>query len=207
MRLALMVLTMGLLTGGATAQAAGRPLDCAKKSLADAVRHIGAKRPITFTGVCGPITILADGVTLVGVDVAAIDGGGTDAVTIEGASRVSLTGIDVRNGLNGIVVTRGAHATLSGVSVHANSGAGIAVRASSTVVGTGIGVSANGGSGVVGDDGASIALSGGTLAGNGAKDLQLTFGSRVDVNGTSIGTYSCDSTILTRGTAALTCPH
>ena len=56
-----------------------------------------------FTGVCaGPIVITTDGLTLQGVGTAVIDGGGQDAVVVAGASRVSLGGIEVRNGLNGM---------------------------------------------------------------------------------------------------------
>jgi len=41
---------------------------------------------------------------LQGVGNAVIDGGGAaDAVTIAGASRVALDGVEVRNGINGIV--------------------------------------------------------------------------------------------------------
>jgi hypothetical protein len=58
-----------------------------------------------FTGVCnGPVVIGADGITLQGVGNAVIEGGGSaDAVTIAGTSRVALDGVEVRNGINGIV--------------------------------------------------------------------------------------------------------
>jgi hypothetical protein len=84
---------------------ADQPLDCSKKSLAAAVADARAKDPtIAFTGICsGPIVIKTEGVTLQGVGEAIIDGAGLDAVTISGAARVTLTGIEVRNGLNGIV--------------------------------------------------------------------------------------------------------
>jgi len=141
------------------------------------------------------------------VDTAVIDGGGGDAITIEGASRASLTTLEVRNGQNGIVVTRGAHVTLSGVSVHDNALAGIVVRSSSTAVGTETSVNGNGGSGIVGDDGASITLVNSLMTGNGVKDLLLTFGSRADVRTSVFGTYSCDATVLARGTAGIICPH
>lgn len=209
MRFALTLLAVHLATGAVTAHAGSRPLDCTKKSLADAVRRLGpTKRTISFTGVCsGPITINVDGLTLVGVDTAVIDGGGSDAVTIEGASRVSLTTLEVRNGQNGIVVTRGAHVTLSGVSVHDNAATGIVVRSSSTAAGTEVSVTGNGGSGIVGDDGASITLVNTLMTGNDGKDLQLTFGSRADVRTSAFGTYSCDATVLARGTAGIVCPH
>ena len=64
--------------------------------------------------------IRTEGVTLQGVGEAVIDGGGQDAVTIAGAGRVSLIGIEVRNGLNGIVAVNGAHLSLSSLNVHNN---------------------------------------------------------------------------------------
>ena len=84
----------------ATSASADRPLDCTKHSLADAVADVGHKAAvITFTGVCaGPVVIRADGVTLQGIGEAIIDGGGEDAVSIAGAGRVSLAGVEIRNG-------------------------------------------------------------------------------------------------------------
>ena len=88
-------------------------LDCSQKSLADAVRDVRDDRRtvILFTGICaGPITIKTDGLTIIGVSPAIIDGGGgNDAVTVNGAGRVSLAYLEVRNGLNGIHAVNGAH--------------------------------------------------------------------------------------------------
>jgi hypothetical protein len=126
------VLSCSLLA--AAPAAADRPLDCSRRSLADAVANARAKDPvITFTGVCaGPVLIQVDGVTLQGVGDAIIDGGGQDAVTIAGAGRVSLAGIEIRNGLHGVVVDNGAHVSLSDVSVHHNLASGVSVRTGSS---------------------------------------------------------------------------
>src|SRR5688572_16986998 len=86
----------------ATSASADQPLDCSKKSLAAAIADRQGRAPVVeFTGVCaGPIVIKAEGVTLQGVGEAVIDGGGAqDAVTIAGASRVTLNGIEIRNGV------------------------------------------------------------------------------------------------------------
>ena len=50
---------------------------------------------------------------------------GQDAVTIAGAGRVSLTGIEIRNGQNGIVAVNGAHVSLTALNVHDNLVSGI----------------------------------------------------------------------------------
>ena len=115
-----MLLSFCLLTGAsAAAYADNDTLDCRRKSLADAVKDVRDRdQTIRFTGVCaGPIVIRTDGLTLKGVGTAIIDGGGGDAVTVNGASRVSLTNIEVRNGVNGIIAVNGAHLTLTRVNV------------------------------------------------------------------------------------------
>ena len=109
---------------------AANPLDCSKESLAAAVAGAREKDVvIPFTGVCaGPIVITTDGLTLQGVDTAVIDGGRQNAVVVAGASRVSLAGVEVRNGLNGIVAVNGAHLSLTGINVHGNALSGISLQ-------------------------------------------------------------------------------
>jgi hypothetical protein len=75
---------------------------------------------------------------------AVIDGGGQDAVTIAGAGRVSLNGIEVRNGLNGIVAVNGAHLSLSSLNVHNNLASGISVQTGSSAVLTEVTIAQNG---------------------------------------------------------------
>src|SRR5262245_48931312 len=96
---------------GATAAFADKPpLDCSKKSLADAVAGANTGDAIDFTGVCpGPIVVRTDGLTLTGVGTAIIDGGARDALTVVGAHQVALANFEVRNGLDGIMGINGAH--------------------------------------------------------------------------------------------------
>ena len=76
---------------------------------------------IQFTGVCaGPLVIRTDGLTLRGVGTAVVDGGGQDAITVLGASGLTLSDLEVRSGRNGIAGLNGAHLTLSNVSSHDN---------------------------------------------------------------------------------------
>jgi nitrous oxidase accessory protein NosD len=125
MRYATMMLLFSCLLAASITSAAADPvLDCSRRSLADAVHRAHEQnRVITFTGTCaGPIVIQLDGLELRGVGNAVIDGGGHDAVTIAGASGVVLTGIEVRNGRNGIVGVNGAHLSLSELNVRDNTG-------------------------------------------------------------------------------------
>jgi hypothetical protein len=183
-------------------------VDCSKKSLAEAVRDATDKNPIVvFSGVCaGPILITIDGLTLRGVGTAVIDGAGGIALTVAGASRVSLIDFAVTNGLNGIVVRNGAHISLSGVNAHDNSGSGILIQSASSAILTNVLATGNGGIGLAVDDGAGVIVSASTVTANVTRDLQLTFGSRATVQALTFGTYACDATVLLRGTVG-TCPH
>jgi parallel beta-helix repeat protein len=183
-------------------------LDCSKKSLAAAVAAASKNTAISFTGVCpGPIVVAIDGLTLSGVGTAVIDGGGTDAVSITGASRVSLIDFNVTNAATGITARDGSHISLSGVNSHDNSGTGIALQASSSATLSDVSVSNNGGAGLSADDGASITLQNSTIQANTGKDILLTFGARATILTTVFGTYVCDATVLVRGTGGITCPH
>jgi len=185
------------------------PVDCGKKSLADAVRNVSAPdTTITFTGVCvGPIVITADGLTLKGVGTAVIDGGGQDAVTIVGVGGVSLVDFEVTNGVTGIVARQGAHVSMSGVHAHDNSQSGLALQTASSAVLSDVSLSNNARLGVMADDGVSLIVTTSTMTGNLVKDIQLTFGARADLRTLTFGTYTCDATVLVRGTSGIVCPH
>jgi len=194
----------------ATAILADTPvIDCSKKSLADALRDLSAKNlTINFTGVCaGPIVLATDGVTLQGVGTAIIDGGGADAITIKGASNVSLNDLEVTNGLTAITVRNGSHVAFTGVAVHDNSLNGILLQSASTALLTDVSVTHNGRTGVSADDGVGVTMRSSTITDNTVKDIQLTFGSRADLTQLTFGTYTCDATVLVRGTSGITCPH
>jgi hypothetical protein len=131
----------------ATVASADPVVDCSRRSLASALDNIHTGDVvIRFTGVCqGPIVIGTDGLTLQGVGNAVIDGGGAvDAVTIAGASRVSLESLEVRNGVNGIVAVNGAHFSLTTVNVHQNAVFGISIQTGSSAVLTDVTSNQNG---------------------------------------------------------------
>lgn len=117
-------------------------IDCGRKSLADAIKRAEDDRDdnqtIRFTGVCGPVVIRADGIKLKGVGAAVIDGGAAaDAVAVKGASRVSIASAEIRNGVNGIVATDGAHIQLTDVNIHDNLVHGLTVETGSSASVTG----------------------------------------------------------------------
>jgi Right handed beta helix region len=131
-----LILSACVMGSGPIVQADRGTLDCSHRSLAAAVQDAAEDEDLTirFTGVCaGPIVIQTDGLALEGVGTAVIDGGGSaDAVTVSGASRVSLTDFAVRNGVNGIVGVNGAHLKLTSITSQDNSGFGISLQAASS---------------------------------------------------------------------------
>jgi hypothetical protein len=157
-----LALTAFLIALNTAAFAAKPPLDCSKKSLAEAVAAAAAGETISFTGVCdGPVVVSTDGLTLTGLGTAVIDGGRQDALTIAGAHGVFLNNLEVRNGVNGILGVNGAHIVATGVNVHDNLVFGISLQTAS-----------------------SATLSGVTTARNGLHGLDLQTGSAATITGT-----------------------
>ncbi len=175
------LLSVGLLVGGTAAHAEKTAIDCSKGSLADAVAGVKEKDlTIEFTGVCaGPIVIRTDGLTLQGVGAAVIDGGGQSALTIAGASGVTLSDFDVRNGLNGIVGLDGAHLVVNRVISHDNLVFGIALQTGSSATLTDVSTTHNGVFGLDVDTGSAATVTGAFTA-----STNRVFG--INVNGSSI---------------------
>lgn len=180
-RLLVLALALGLFAAATPAVADPRPLDCQRQSLAEAVERARDKdRTILFTGVCaGPILIRTDGLTLKGVGSAVIDGNGLDAVTVAGAHGVSLQTFEVRNGLNGIVATNGAHVALAGVNVQTSRVFGITLQTASSALVSNVSVSGSGVHGLDLQTGSAATLTGAVSSSN-----NRVFG--INVNGSSI---------------------
>ena len=65
----------------------------------------------------------------------------------------------------------------------------------------------NGTTGFIADNGAGVTLVNSTITGNMAGDIQLTFGVRADLRTLVFGSYTCDATVLVRGTGGISCPQ
>ena len=123
-----------------------------------------------------------------------------DGVLLQEASVMTVFNIPQFSGVPGFTT----------VNSHDNQGNGVHVLTASTftvanqakVLST-----QNSGFGLMADNGIALTLVNSTLSGNSLKDLSLTFGTRADVSSTTFGSYSCDATVLARGTAGISCPH
>src|SRR3569832_317799 len=93
---------------------------------------------INVKGTCpGPVNISASGLQIRASGTAGIDGGGKDAVAINGAQRVTLSGLTITGGNNGVVLQNAAQVTLANDTVSANKLSGIVALGNSSVTVTG----------------------------------------------------------------------
>jgi hypothetical protein len=145
-------------------------------------------------------TILAEENTLDGMIVA-----DTSDLRLDGGKITST-----RNGRSGLTIG-GANLTLfAGTILLENNPAGLVLDVGSTmaVFPTGhLTIQGNTTVGLSADNGSTMRIiQGATITGNGT-DVVLLFGSRATFNDNTIGTISCDETVLLRGDTGVTCPH
>jgi hypothetical protein len=123
-----------------------------------------------------------------------------DGVVLQEASVMTVFNIPQFSGVPGF----------STINSHNNQGSGVRVQSGSTltlsnqakVIST-----QNSNTGFLADNGVGVTLVNSTVTGNTVKDLQFTFGARADLRTLTFGTYTCDATVLVRGTSGIVCPH
>ena len=124
-----------LLLASTPALADNRQVHCDHgKSLAKVLEKAKPGETIHVSGTCQEaVTIKTDRITIDGDGSAIIDGGRAEAVTADGVRGVTLTGLTIRGGLNGVVVKGGAHLQLTGVTTQNHLVSGIRVDGHSSV--------------------------------------------------------------------------
>ena len=124
-----------LLLASTLVLAENRQVNCDHgESLAIALEKVTPGETIQVSGMCQEaVTIITDRITLNGGGSAIIDGRGAEAVTADGVRGVTLTGLTVRRGLNGVVAKGGAHLQLTSVTAQNNLVSGIRVDGHSSV--------------------------------------------------------------------------
>jgi hypothetical protein len=98
----------------------------------------------------------------------------------------------------------------STINAHNNTGIGVRVVAGSTLTLVNqarVTSTQNGTIGLLADNGVGVVLRNSTITGSATRDLVLTFGTRADLQSLTFGTYTCDGTVLIRGTSGITCPN
>ena len=97
----------------------------------------------------------------------------------------------------------------STITAQNNTGAGLRLASGSTITLVNqakIVSKQNGGGGILADD-VGLTLVNSDITGNTGKDIRLTFGTHADLRTLTFGTYTCDATVLVRGTSGITCPN
>jgi hypothetical protein len=125
--------------------------------------------------------------------------GNAEGLVLQEGSVMTVFNIPQFSGVQGFSTIHAHDNTVNGVRVQQNSTLTFANNAKLITSSNNIGLLA--------DNGAAVTLVNSTLTGNTTKDLELTFGTRADIQTTTLGTYTCDATVLARGTAPVTCPH
>ena len=124
---------------------------------------------------------------------------GGDGVLLQEASVMTVFNIPQFSGASGF----------STVDTHNNLGSGLSVKQNSTFTVSNqakLLSSNNQQNGLFADNGGTVTLVNSIVTNNIVKDLQLKFGSRADLPSVTYGTYTCDATVLARG-SGVSCPH
>ena len=124
-----------LLLASTLVLAENRQVNCDHgQSLAKVLEEAKPGETVQVRGTCQEaVTIITDRITIDGGGSAIIDGGGAEAVTADGVRGVTLTGLTVRQGLNGVVAKGGANLQLTRVTTQNNLVSGIRVDGHSSV--------------------------------------------------------------------------
>ena len=153
-----------------TAALAAPTAECDKgKTITKALEQAKPGDTIEVQGTCREaITVVTDGVRLVGSGSAIIDGGGKTAVTVNGAQRVTLHGLIIQNGNLGLVATGGTNLTLRNTTVQNNANSGIRLEGQSSLELTDSTIQGNSLNGVEVDRASEVKISGSLRSQNNA---------------------------------------
>ena len=172
-----------------TSAATKMPLDCNRgASLTRALEHAKPGETIVFTGNCnGPISITQDGLGLQGQGTAVIDGQKQTAVTIRGAQNVSLSNLEVRNGINGILADAQAQVKLTNVTIEDNAVIGILLQNNSGAVFKDVKTRNNGVHGLDAENTSTVTVNGAFSAEtNGVFGININAGSSFTLNNAQV---------------------
>ncbi len=139
---------------------------------------------LQLSGTCsGPIVISRKNITLQSNTGAVIDGGGKDAITVTGPLRLSLKGIVVQHGNNGINATAGAQLILTNTQVLSNGAIGVLLTGASSATLSAVATNGNAVNGLDAEGSSSVIVNGAYQSNNNG-----VFG--VNINGSSSFTLS-----------------
>ncbi len=179
------VLCFTLFSASLMAAAQVIPVDCSHAgSLQFAINCAPSGSTLRLSGTCsGAFVISAKDLNLVSQDKAVIDGQTKDALTVNGPARVSLIGLTIQHGKNGVTAQSGAQLSVQHTSVQNNSANGIFLAGDSSAAITNSSTNGNGLNGLDAEAASSVILSKSYRSNNNA-----VFG--ININGSSNLTFS-----------------
>ncbi len=154
---------------------------------------------LLLSGTCsGPVVINRKNITLQSNTGAVIDGAGAgkDAIAVTGPVRVSLNGIVVQHGNNGINAAAGAQLVLTNTQVLANKANGILLTGASSATLSGVATNNNGENGLDAEGSSSVIVNGAYQS-----DSNGVFG--VNINGSSSFTLSHAQVLVSGNTLGI----
>lgn len=194
MRVTLAIPTLLLFSTTAVAQSTPALIvDCSRgQSLQSVLNHAAPGSTIVVKGTCtGAFAITTDELQLDGRGSATLNGGGKDALTINAAQGIALTGLSITGGGNGVVAENAAQATLLNDIVTQNAVTGITSQSNSSVTVSGGSTSQNGLHGVDVEASSSLIVTGTyTSTGNGVFGIDVNNGSSITLAAATLSVNS-----------------
>ncbi len=136
------------------------PFDCGRGiPLQAAVNFALPGETLLLSGTCsGPVVIKSKHLTLASDRGAVIDGTGKDAITVDGPSKVTLRGLSIQHGKNGVFGEAGAQLAITNTAIHDNALNGIFLQGGSSATISDSGVKRNGNNGLDAEASSSVIL-------------------------------------------------
>lgn len=165
------------------------PIDCSRgQSLQNAVALAFPNITFAVRGACtGPLLIRTDGLSITAYGAASISGNGHNAVTVDGAKRVVLSGLTITGGVSGVLAENTAQVTLKNDAVQANAQSGILIQSGSSATVSGGTATGNGLHGIDVESTSSLTVTGSyTITGNAVFGIDVNNGSSLTLTAANL---------------------
>ena len=174
------------------------PVNCdGKIPLQTIIAYALPETTLVLSGTCsGPIVINRGNLTLESRSGAIIDGLKQDAITVNGAANVTLNGLDVRNGINGVFASNGAHLSIVNTNIHDNANMGILLVGNSSAALLGGSTKKNAVNGIDAEGSSAVVISGSYTA-----EANTVFG--ININGASSLTLTAADLLVDNNTLGI----
>ena len=171
---------------------AALPFDCNRGiPLQNAINFLLPGETLVLTGTCAGPIVISKPLTLKSNSDATIDGNGKDAITIRGPVAITLNGLSIQHGNNGVFAVSGAQLTIRNTAIHNNALNGVLLESNSSANLSRSSTTHNGNNGLDAEASSSVVVSGPySSRSNGV------FG--INVNGSSSITF-LDTNVLVSG--------